>query len=87
MPTTYALDEHFETFVQTQLASGRYTDASDVLRDALRLMEDRERKLGALDASIEQGLVDIAAAHVRDLGEICDELVAEITARPNPQPA
>jgi antitoxin ParD1/3/4 len=87
MPTTYALDGHFETFVQTQLASGRYADANEVLRDALRLMEDRERKLGALDASIEQGLADIAAGHVRDLDEVCDELVAELTALPGHHPA
>jgi antitoxin ParD1/3/4 len=82
MPTVYALDGHFEAFVQAQLASGRYTDANDVLRDALRLMEDRERKLGALDASIEQGLADIAAGHLRDLDEACDELIAEIAALP-----
>jgi antitoxin ParD1/3/4 len=82
MPTVYALDGHFEAFVQAQLASGRYTDANDVLRDALGLMEDRERKLGALDASIEQGLGDIAAGHVRDLDEACDELIAEIAALP-----
>jgi antitoxin ParD1/3/4 len=83
MPPTYALDGHFETFVQTQVASGRYTDANDVLRDALRLMEERERKLGALDASIEQGLADIAAGHVRDLDEVCDELITELTALPS----
>jgi antitoxin ParD1/3/4 len=87
MPTTYALGGHFETFVQTQVASGRYTDANEVLRDALRLMEERERKLGALDASIKQGLADIAAGHVRDLDEVCDELVAELTALPGHHPA
>jgi predicted transcriptional regulator len=50
-------------------------------------MEDRERKLGTLDASIEQGLADIATGHVRDLDEVCDELIAEITALPCHHPA
>ncbi len=34
--------------MQAQLASGRYGKASEVLRDALRLMEDRARKLASL---------------------------------------
>ena len=45
MPTSYTLGKHFKSFVQAQLASGRYNNASEALRDALRLMEDRERKL------------------------------------------
>jgi putative addiction module CopG family antidote len=38
MPSSYTLGRHFEDFVQTQLASGRYGNASEVLRDALLLM-------------------------------------------------
>ncbi len=44
MPSSYTLGKYFEDFVQAQLASGRYGNASEVLRDALRLMEDRERR-------------------------------------------
>jgi antitoxin ParD1/3/4 len=83
VPDTYALGEHFETFVQTQLASGRYTDASAVLRDALRLMEERERKLGILDAAIERGIADIEAGRVHDLDDVCEDLIAEIAALPD----
>lgn len=42
MPSSYALGQHFERFVQNQLKSGRYSSASEVVRDALRLMEERE---------------------------------------------
>lgn len=42
MPSSYALGQHFESFVQKQLKSGRYSSASEVVRDALRLMEERE---------------------------------------------
>lgn len=55
MPSSYSLGTHFENFVQGQLKTGRYNNASEVLRDALRLMEDRERRLAALDAAIEAG--------------------------------
>ncbi len=83
MPSSYTLGKHFEGFVQAQLAGGRYNNASEVVRDALRLMEDRERRLAALDMAIGQGLADIEAGRVYDLDEVCDELVAELVALPD----
>jgi antitoxin ParD1/3/4 len=79
MPSSYTLGKYFEDFVQAQLASGRYNNASEVLRDALRLMEARERRLAALDASIERGLADIKAGRVHDAEEVFDELEARFT--------
>jgi antitoxin ParD1/3/4 len=79
MPSSYTLGKYYEDFVQAQLASGRYNNASEVLRDALRLMEDRERRLAALDASIERGLADIKAGRVHDAEEVFDELEARFT--------
>jgi antitoxin ParD1/3/4 len=83
MPSSYTLGKYFEDFVQAQLASGRYNNASEVLREALRLMEDRERKLAALDASIERGLADIKAGRVHDAEQVFDELEAELAALPD----
>jgi antitoxin ParD1/3/4 len=82
MPSSYTLGKHFEAFVQTQLASGRYNNASEVVRAALRLMEERERRLAAFDAAIERGVADIDAGHVQDLDSACDELDAELAALP-----
>ena len=76
MPSSYTLGSHFETFVQNQLASGRYNNASEVVRDALRLLEEHERRLAALDASIARGLADVEAARVRPVAEVFDELEA-----------
>ena len=76
MPSSYTLGAHFESFVQSQLASGRYNNASEVLRSALRLMEERERKLAALDAAIARGIADISANRVHDADEVFDELEA-----------
>ena len=43
MPSSYAIGDHFEQFIKAQLESGRYSSASEVVRDALRLMEEREQ--------------------------------------------
>ena len=77
MPSSYTLGSHFETFVQAQLASGRYNNASEVLRDALRLMEERERRLSAVDSAIERGMADIKAGRVQDADTVFDRLEAK----------
>ena len=56
MASSYSLGNHFESFVQGQLASGRYNNASEVLRDALRLMEERDAKLQALRATLNASI-------------------------------
>ena len=80
MPSSYTLGAHFESFVQSQLAGGRYNNASEVVRDALRLMEDRERRLAALDAAIARGVSDAKAGRGRDAEAVFDDLEAEILA-------
>jgi antitoxin ParD1/3/4 len=84
MPSSYTLGEHFETFIQAQLASGRYNNASEVVRDALRLMEARERRMAALDARIAKGIADGEAGRVYDAEDVFDELEAMIRALPEP---
>ncbi|BBF80759.1 type II toxin-antitoxin system ParD family antitoxin [Asticcacaulis excentricus] len=86
MPSSYSLGAHFETFIQTQLASGRYNNASEVLRDALRLMEDRERRLASLDAKLQEGLRDAEEGRVYDIEDVFDELNAELAALESKQP-
>jgi antitoxin ParD1/3/4 len=43
MPSSYAIGDHFEQFIRQQIESGRYASASEVVRDALRVLEGRER--------------------------------------------
>ena len=42
MPSSYAIGKHFEDFIKQQIESGRYSSASEVIRNALRLLEERE---------------------------------------------
>jgi len=53
--TSFALGDHFASFVEKQIASGRYGSASDVVRAGLRLLEEREAKLAALRAALIEG--------------------------------
>ena len=59
MPSSYVIGEHFETFIKTQIQQGRYASASEVIREGLRTLEDREKfralKLDALREEIQKG--------------------------------
>jgi len=82
MPSSYTLGKHFEAFVRRQLASGRYGNASEVVRDALRLMEERDRRLAALDRGVQLGLADLEAGRVHDVDVVCDALDSALAALP-----
>lgn len=52
---TVALGPHYEEFIQSAIASGRYNNASEVVRSALRRLEDDEARLTVLRAAIDEG--------------------------------
>ncbi len=53
--TSLSLGELWEGFIKQEISSGRYASASEVIRDALRTMEERKSKLEALRAHLVQG--------------------------------
>lgn len=53
--TSLSLGEHWEVFIKNEVASGRYSTASEVIRDALRNMEERKSKLKALRQHLAEG--------------------------------
>ncbi|MBB4200949.1 antitoxin ParD1/3/4 [Rhodoblastus sphagnicola] len=73
MASSYTLGSHFEGFVRSLVQSGRYASASEVMRDGLRLVEEREKmraaKLEALRSDIRAGL-DSGPSETLDITEI-----------------
>ena len=53
--TSITLGEHFDGFIAQQLAEGRYASASEVVRAALRQLEDTEKKAATLRRLLEEG--------------------------------
>ena len=53
--TTLVLGSHLDAFVQSSVASGRYTNASEVIRAGVRLLEEREKALQQLDEALLEG--------------------------------
>ena len=66
--TSLTLGAHWEKFIEREVASGRYASASDVMRAALRELEERSEKLEALRAHLAEGAAQAARGEgVRNL--------------------
>lgn len=53
--TSLSLGKHWESFIKQQISSGRYGSASEVVRDALRYLEEHNTRLAALRAHLAEG--------------------------------
>ena len=53
--TSVSLGDHYTEFINTQVQAGRYGSASEVLRAGLRLLEEQEIRLRALQAALVAG--------------------------------
>ena len=73
-----SLTPKLEKLVQRKVASGRYASASEVIREALRMMEDQERtreqKLEELRREIQIGLDQAERGEVHEGDEVFAEL-------------
>jgi antitoxin ParD1/3/4 len=54
--TSISLGDHFEHFVDNRVSTGRFKNASEVVRAGLRLLEEEENKIIALKRAIEDGI-------------------------------
>jgi antitoxin ParD1/3/4 len=92
MPTrNINLTEHLDHFVERQVSSGRYSNASEIVREASRLLEEeeqvREAKLKALRQAAKQGLEEIDQGKgivlkgKKAVKQFVKEIEAEITSK------
>ncbi|MGV1988765.1 type II toxin-antitoxin system ParD family antitoxin [Agrobacterium sp. 22-221-1] len=74
------LGKQLESYIQQLVDTGRYGSKSEVLREGVRLVQDRETKLAALDASIMRGLADADAGRTKPASDVFDRLEAKYRA-------
>jgi len=83
MDMNVSLTEELANFVEAKVGTGRYSSSSEVVREALRLMESMERreaeKLGWLRNAWQEG-VDSGDAGELDLADLKQEARALLAA-------
>jgi antitoxin ParD1/3/4 len=75
-PTMISADlgNTLETFVSDLVKSGRYNSKSEVLREGVRLVQEREARLTVLDAALARGIADADAGRVKPAAAVFDRL-------------
>lgn len=72
-----SIGERWEDFVAEAVRSGRYGSASEVVREGLRLVEEREAKLAALRQTLVASLAEGGGVGDAELGRELDTMMAE----------
>jgi antitoxin ParD1/3/4 len=80
MPSSVDLGKPLEKLVASLVKSGRYNSKSEVLREGVRLIHERETRLAALDSAIARGLADADAGRLKAAGPVFDRLAAKYRA-------
>ena len=80
MAISAELGENLEKVVTDLVENGRYNSKSEVLREGVRLVQEREARLRELKAKIQLGLDDVEAGRVKPIDEVFDRLIAKYEA-------
>ena len=73
------LPSEMADFIRQKVDSGLYGSNSEIIREALRGMIERDRRLEQLDAAIACGLADAEAGRVQDINTVRAELRSRAT--------
>ncbi len=67
-----------ESFVQQRVASGQFASADDLVNEAVRLMEERQRSIASLSADIQAGFDSLEQGRWVDGETFMDELLRDL---------
>lgn len=73
-----SIGDRWEAFVENAVRSGRYASASEVVREGLRLVEEREAKLRALRDTLNASISEGDPGSDADLGAALDAKAVEL---------
>lgn len=80
MASSVNLGEQLEAFITEAVKNGRYGSRSEVLREGVRLVQEREARLAELDTALKEGIADADAGRVTDAGIVFDRLIRKYEA-------
>jgi len=78
MASSVNLGEQLEAFITDAVKNGRYGSRSEVLREGVRLVQEREGKWARFDAEIQKGIDDAEAGRTVPLDEGFDRVREKI---------
>jgi antitoxin ParD1/3/4 len=70
-----------EKYIESLVTKGRYNSKSEVIREGIRLVQEREARLAALHEAIEKGIAAADAGRVTSAEEVYAELRALIASK------
>ena len=78
------LGSQLEGFVTKLVETGRYNSKSEVLREGIRLIQEREARLAVLDQALAKGISDAEAGRTKPAVEVFARLEAKYQAMGRP---
>ena len=80
MPSSVDIGPKLERTISKLVEKGRYGSKSEVIREGVRLVEEREKRLEQLDRALVRGLADVAAGRTKPAKEVFDRLESKYRA-------
>lgn len=76
--TSVSLGEHFDKFIKNEISSGRYKSTSEVIREGLRMLEQKQLRESTIRKAIQEG-IDSGTISNFSIDEFLKELEAKHT--------